>query len=1271
MNPDGSTNFYDSNVNFFDGQGDPTYTITPALGGSSSSSAVSTQLFPQMPVVRTTQACDINFINIRLDVDELYLTDTSGDTYTTSFQYTVETKLTSATTWTLAVDQTISGKTMSTYVRQIRIPVTALTAGTDTYDIRVTLISGESTSTYVANIVWESWEEIRTDTFKWPHTACVQMWGRATNQFSSMPTFGAELGGLIIKVPSNYNPTKKTYSGIWDGTFKLAWTDNPAWILYDFVTNTRYGMSAYSSIYLDKYSIYDAGVWCDDTMSNGAARYTFNELIATQRSGRDQCTYLAGIFNAAFFDDGNGTAFVMIDQPTPATLLFAEENTIDGFQYSFTDMATRYNFITVTFTNPDLNWNNDQRLVKDPDDIAINGMVPLNFIAQGCTSAYEAINRARYKMVTSLTECMSVSFKTNRQGCFVKPWDVMLVADPTTGYAVSGRIRSVDIAGKILSLRDPITLEAGQSYGISIVVPNGIFTAKILNPAVGENMSLTLDAAVPSNLPTTTVFALTGGNLGLPKPFRVLKIEKVDGNADQVQITAIEINRNKWTAINDGIVIDTPTYNTQTLNSVDAVTNLTASQTVTSSTLGTQIDLDLAWTKSTSTWVTDYQITYSRNGGASTVVTTGGENQAVITNVLVGTYTISVCAVGFGVTSSPLTITYDLTTDSILLAAVTGLELYGQANDTEFTGTDAKFVWNFNSAYGSTEPLGSETGDGAGYVDSWFQDFYVSIYNLDGTLRRTETTQDPTYTYTLEKNYVDGDGTPARAFLIEVAWHDNFGRVSPTATLSVSNPAAKLPTSVAVAAAFQNVFVTWVNDAELDFKGTMVWISTTSGFTPSSDNLAYDGVNSVLTYPATTGTTYYVVLSSYDTFGEYDLTYSAEMSVTTAQLKGVDIAKGIISSDMLTDALASTINLITAGPTTPGSVAAQIAELTNITDGQYTAINSTINGLTTTVNGNTAAITNEESTRAKADTANAEAIQALTANVSNNYASNVALSQAIATATTSWSQQLNVLSASVSSNYATNTELSQAIAGINSSSSTFLQQLNSTVASSSTSIQQMLTTVNGVSAQWGIKVNNNGVICGIGLMSSVTGTGGVTSEVQIFANQFEIVNPTTNGKVVPFIVQNGSIYMDAGAVEIANLVVENAQIANAAIDTAKIAELTVTGGKIASNAVSNRVVATGTAPTAYLVTQGNPVLIIVSSLTIQSTSAASSDDSTDTPAYIQAIIDGSVIASTTAPYTPSAGGSVSAVGALAAGTHSFSATANGCVNSIYVQELTK
>jgi predicted phage tail protein len=539
--------------------------INHRLGGDTTNHSVGVQLSYNVPVTRQMPDKGIDALDIRLGVAQLYRTDDSG-VFEHTLKIKIEIKKSTESSWSFPFAQSIlelNGKTTSTYVKEIRIPVER---SQDYYwMIRITKLSPQSTTTEIADVAWESVQSVFQATKTYPNTATLQIIGKATNQFSSIPTFSSIFKGLLISVPTNYNATTRTYSGVWDGTFKKAYSNNPAWCLYDFLLNDRYGMSSTSPVSVDKYEFYDAGQWCDQLVPDGAGgtepRYTLNTLIQEPRSAIEQARFLAGMMNGTVYDNGNGTIVLRVDRNDAATHLFTPENiSSEGFQYSFTDMTQRYNDIIVSFVNPLTNWDEDRRRVFDQDSIDTFGRVPYDFVAIGCTKESEALRRAYYKMNTALTETMLVSFKTNRLGLAVQPFDVILISDPDLGYSVSGRIKSLDVGRTTVTLRDSLYLETGIPYKGYFRTPDGVIERTITTASSGAVTAFNVSPALPANTPDLCTFSIeqaAGVGLGAPKPFRVLRISEGD-SPDTVEITGHEVNRNKY-ADSEAQVVSTPT----------------------------------------------------------------------------------------------------------------------------------------------------------------------------------------------------------------------------------------------------------------------------------------------------------------------------------------------------------------------------------------------------------------------------------------------------------------------------------------------------------------------------------------------------------------------------------------------------------------------------------------------------------------------------------------------------------------------------------------
>lgn len=578
QNSNGDDNFQDFSLTEYPGVS-PAPEINLTLGGTTRSQTVNVSLSSGVPVVRQTLLGQIDFIDVRLIFGRIYYTDNSG-VYNGSVTFNIEYKAQSADTWIDAFPNhniTISGKTTSNYPKDFRFAVSRID---EPYEIRVTKVSADSNNVNFTDFSWESFQEIDATKHSYDNLAMVHMLGRASDQFSSLPDLKGVYHGLRMHVPTNYDPSTRVYTGVWDGTYKIAYCNNPAWFLNEFMTNDRFGLSAYYPVTVDKWDFYEAAQWCDEMVPDGKGgthpRWTINTLISDPRSGKEMAKFIAGIFNGVFFDDLNGTAKLRVDKDDAALHLFTQENVENGsFSYSYTELSTRYNDFIVAFTNPELNWEEDRRRVYNQDDIDLNGRIPTDFAAIGCTNEREALRRGTYKMITALTEREMVTFRTNRIGQYVQPYHVMLIGDEDQGYSLTGRAKSVSGDLLTITLRDPIYLETGIDYTFrafhhAVIADSsyasgyapGLFERTVNVVSTGLVTEIVVDTALPSGLPDYFTFSLeqTGAGYGAPKPFRVMSVEEVDGDPDKYEIKGLEINRNKWYDVDNLTYSGTLTY---------------------------------------------------------------------------------------------------------------------------------------------------------------------------------------------------------------------------------------------------------------------------------------------------------------------------------------------------------------------------------------------------------------------------------------------------------------------------------------------------------------------------------------------------------------------------------------------------------------------------------------------------------------------------------------------------------------------------------------
>lgn len=568
-NSNGDDNFADFNLKLYTGSG-VNEELDYQLGGSARSTSVGVTLAKETPVVRQTQTGDLDFIEVRVVVQSLLSVSKKGKQRQGTLKLKVEYKAASAENWININNNAqqedsgafiLKGKITSPAAQEFRINVTRIN---EPYEIRVTKYSEDDQYHIVQ---WESFQEGFKNNNEFPHTALAHIYLQYSDQLTSVPSFYGIYKLMRIRVPSNYDPETREYDGAWDGTFKVAWSDNPAWCLYDYVMNDRYGCNAFSEVTLDKWDCYEAAQWCDELVSNGRGgtepRYTCNLVQTEATNGREFAAFLAATFNGVLVEPATGYLRLFVEKDSDAVFLFTPENVTEtGFSYSFTSPETRYNDIKVSFTNPNLNWEADTRRVYNQTDIDKNGRVTYDFAAVGCIREGEAMRRAYYKLITSLTEKTTVTFTTNRQAQALSNFDIILVADPVLGFSLPGRIKSISNDRHTVYLRDSIYLEASIPYKMQINLPSGLYETEV-DPlsGTGAMKEFTVRDALPEDLPELAAFTLSGSDRsGTPKPFRIMSIAEAEGNPDQFSITALELNRNKWDAADNMVFEDMADY---------------------------------------------------------------------------------------------------------------------------------------------------------------------------------------------------------------------------------------------------------------------------------------------------------------------------------------------------------------------------------------------------------------------------------------------------------------------------------------------------------------------------------------------------------------------------------------------------------------------------------------------------------------------------------------------------------------------------------------
>ncbi|QIX17312.1 host specificity protein J [Burkholderia multivorans] len=654
QNPDGSYNFQVKQLDYRLG-----YVDQPYIAGFESSAAetqVGVSLTAAQSWAHTFTNIDISAVRITLSVSGLSKTDpNSGNIsgYRVAYQIQVAKDNGSFTT---VLDTAFDGKASSTYTRSHRID---LSGAKSQYTVRVVRTTPDSTTQYIqdkTSVV--SYAEIIDAKLTYPYSALVAIQIDA-EQFSSMPTRGYDVRGLLVKYPSNYNPQTRTYTGTWDGTFSFGWTDNPAWIFYDLVLNKRYGLGRYvDATMIDRYALYQIGRYCDVLVSDGKGgqepRFTCNCYIATRADAIKVIQDLASVFRGIAYWSA-GSVIAAADMPSDPVYVYTPANVIGGqFKYVGSSLRTRYTTALVTYNDPANRYRQTVEYVEDADGINRYGVNKAELTAFGCTSRSQAQRVGQWALLTSRYETNAVTFSVGMDGTLAQPGQVIAVADPLrSGKRMGGRIRQVASSDTVTLDREPESISKGDR--LTVVLPNGTAQSRIIQSASGPIVTV---SAPLDLLPVAgAVWMLESATLKA-QLFRVTSVSEKEGIT--FEISATQHEPGKFAAVDSGAAIDPAPITERPLTSQASPTNVRLTQFVV-------IDQGIARTNMTIAWdaapnAVAYVAEFRKdNGEWITAGRTGGVSIDV-PNIYTGRYVARVRAVNALDIVSP----YAFSTETVL-----------------------------------------------------------------------------------------------------------------------------------------------------------------------------------------------------------------------------------------------------------------------------------------------------------------------------------------------------------------------------------------------------------------------------------------------------------------------------------------------------------------------------------------------------------------------------------------------------------------------------
>ncbi|EAW9501226.1 DUF1983 domain-containing protein [Salmonella enterica] len=499
--------------------------------GSAAETLIQAEVTHDKPITRTITSEVVDRLRVTVGVQALQQTTDEGDRIGTSVQMDIQIQQNGI--WSTVKSVIITdGKRTSPYMAAVIIN----NLPPRPFNIRVVRITEDSTSDMLLNkTVWQGLTEIINITQSYPNTALVGLKVDADQFGSQSVSRKFHCLGRIVLVPSNYDPNVRTYAGLWDGTFKPAYTNNPAWIILDLLTHPRYGLGQRIGLAdVDKWALYAIAQYCDQMVPNGFGqdepRMTCNVYLADRRKAYDVISDFCSVMRCMWVWTGQRMTFIQ-DRPSDKVWTYTNANVVNGeFNYSYSAAKDRHNAAEIRFVDPQNGWNVSVELVEDKADIAKNGRKVLQMDAFGCTSRGQAHRTGLWAIQTELLETQMVTFAVGAEGLRHTPGDIFEVCDNDyAGASIGGRIVAVDVAARTLTLDRNIELPGTGKTAAAISFVGH----------KGEPLSATVisqpdkNSVVLSSLPEGV---MEGGVWGLKLPtlrrrlFRCMAIqEKEDG----------------------------------------------------------------------------------------------------------------------------------------------------------------------------------------------------------------------------------------------------------------------------------------------------------------------------------------------------------------------------------------------------------------------------------------------------------------------------------------------------------------------------------------------------------------------------------------------------------------------------------------------------------------------------------------------------------------------------------------------------------------------
>ena len=548
-NADGSQNF--SGVTWEFRAGTQAQNYIQGIPGTENEINVGTEVSSATAWTRTFTNTQLSAVRLRLKWPSLFKQEDNGDLVGYSINYAIDLQ-TDGGTWQTVLNTSATGKTTSGYERSHRID---LPQAGSTWTIRLRKITADANSAKIGDtMTLQSFTEVIDAKLRYPNTALLYIEFDSSQFNGSIPQISCEPRGRVIRVPDNYDPDTRTYSGTWQGAFKWAWTDNPAWIFYDLVITDRFGLgNRLSAANIDKWTLYQVSQYCDQPVPDGKGgsgtepRYTCNVYVQDRNDAYTVLRDFAAIFRGMTYWGGDQIV-ALADMPRDVDYAYTRANVIDGrFTYSSSTTKTRYTTALVSWSDPGNAYADAMEPVFEQPLVARYGFNQLEMTAIGCTRQSEANRKGRWGILTNNKDRV-VSFDVGLDGNIPQPGYIIAVSDELlSGKVMGGRISAVN--GRVIKLDRVADAAAGDRLIINL--PSGASQSRTIQAINGE--SVTVTTAYSETPQAEAVWVVESDEL-YAQQYRVVSVS--DNDDGTFSITGAWHDPDKYARIDTGAIID-------------------------------------------------------------------------------------------------------------------------------------------------------------------------------------------------------------------------------------------------------------------------------------------------------------------------------------------------------------------------------------------------------------------------------------------------------------------------------------------------------------------------------------------------------------------------------------------------------------------------------------------------------------------------------------------------------------------------------------------